>query len=470
MKKLFITIFSVACCTMFLNAAHAVDNTSCSVTSSDDSPTVGTLRRDLDQGYNRTTNRSCTEFIKFGAGSFTIQPGSTFVVGAVDASGNALNNDGEFIDATHASDGANLTITKDVATSVTIDATAEAFNADNCVVDIKNPNVKILDITIKSKTRAKALCGSSLNAASRVTIIANDDVCTVGSTCCDSNGQYQSAGSACTDGQNHSGTCSGSNTTCTPTPVTQCTPDTTCCDHAGNYAGANTACSVNGQAGTCSGSNTTCTPTVVTQCTPDTTCCDHTGNYLAASTACTDGSGAAGTCDGASSTCTPTVVTQCVANSTCCDSSGNYAAAASVCTDGSGAAGTCDGASSTCTPTVVTQCTPDTTCCDHTGNYAAAASVCTDGSGAAGTCDGASSTCTVTQTPPTITPPAGTNPGGSTSPGGGSTVPDTSATEPIPVSGTTGGGCVLAGSLGSMASFWVMMLGMLPMLMIRRKK
>lgn len=465
MKKIITAIFGLACVALVSPAHAVVDNTLCTVTHSGDDSSVGSLRRDLDQGYNRTQNRSCTEVITFGPGEFNITPGSTFTIGAVDGSGNALNTDVEFVDANHPTDGANLTIKKGQATSVTIDATGDSFSASDCVLAIKNPNVKITGVTIKSKTRAKAVCGT-LNADSNVTIVAKDDQCSPNSTCCDANGRFASAGTAC---ENNTGTCGGSNATCTPNPVHECTPNSECCDGEGNWVDAGTACNDN-DAGTdpdacnaehhCVG-----TPVVVPECVAGTDeCCDGTGHWVADGGACTEG-GQAGTCDATHSCNVPTTPVcgnsavetgeQCDDGNTTagdgCDASCQTETPASTCGNGT-VEGTevCDGV---CCEADCSAFKGEGTACDD-GN----ASTSSDQCNAAHACVG------------TANPGGGTvTPGGGQTPGGGSTTPDNNNTDPINLGGGGSSGCMIGNSAASMAPLWVMILGLAPM-MIRRKK
>ncbi len=469
MKKLILSIFSLVCLLAISPATHAlVDNTLCTVTHDNDDSSLGSLRRNLDQGYNRTQNRSCTEVITFGSGTFNIKPSST--LGITNA------NDVEFTDANHPSDGANLTINKGQAIAVTIDATEEGFNAEDCVIDVKNPNVKIEGITIKAKSRNKAICGT-LNSGSNVTICVGNDcrpigaVCNPNSTCCDANGQYASAGSSCTDSNGASGTCGGSNTTCTPQPATECDPTTNsqCCDNTGHWKPESSPCD-DGDAST---ATSTCnaqhecvgTSTPPQDCPPNSECCDNTGHYSPVGTPCTTG-GEAGACS-AAHTCDMTNPPVC----------GNSAVeTGEQCDDGNTTAG--DGCDNNCqnetaTPTcgngtVEAPEVCDGVCCKtDCSDYEAAGTACTSG-GNSGTCNATTHACDVASTPPpggTVTPP-----GGSTTPPPGGTTPDNSNTTPINLGGGGSGGCVLNGSLTSLAPFWMLILGLMPIVTIRRKK
>lgn len=458
MKKIILGFLSLVCVAGIAPAAHAlVDNTSCTVSSHLDDASLGTLRRHLNN-YNKTSNRSCTEFITFGAGTFTITPGSTLIVGAVDANGNALNTDVEYTDATHPSDGANLTITKGSASSVTIDASGSAFNEDDCVLAIKNPNVKIQNITVKAKQRDKAICGN-LNPNSVVSVCVGNDCrplgteCSPNSTCCDANGSFATAGTSC---NNNSGTCGGDNATCTPNPVQECTPNSTCCDASGTHVAVGTSC----DDGSASTTNDQCNDSH--QCVGTTSPTAVCGNGTVESgeicdggacceSDCSDFKSLGATCDDGNAS---TTGDQCNSSHVCAGTT----TPAAVCGNGTVETGeVCDGGA----------------CCEtNCSAYKAEGATCDDGvaSTATSQCN-AAHTCVGVSSPGggggVVTPP-GTDPG--TTPPPGDTDPDGGETPPVNLGGgDNGGGCVLANSAVNWAPFWMMILGMVPM-MIRRKK
>ena len=411
MKKLLISIFTIASCMLFVSNSHAlVDDQTCTVTNSDDnasSASFGSLRRKLNQGFNRPSNRFCMSEINFTAGKvFEIQLTSTmYIVG----------------------DG-NLNITKKDATSVTIDGMG--LGDDDCVLNLKDDaqiqhsHLTLTNITIKAKKREKAICGTITGTVPN--IVAGDDQCHPGDACCTGNGRYADAGSSC---DNNAGTCNGKSITCTPKPVQACTPNSECCDGSGNWKPETTACTTkDAKDGTCDALHK-CNITPVKACTAaNGPCCDTTTHTWKA--------------DGA----------------TCDD--GNASTNNDKCT-----AHVCAG-----TPVAAACAAADGPCCDTTTyTWKADGATCDDGSASTHNDVCTAHHCAGTPAPGpgggTVTPPGGST----TTPPGGSATPDTSNTTPIDLGGS-GGGCILIGSLNSMAPFWMMILGMVPMVMIRRKK
>lgn len=461
MKKIIITLMiSVGLLVAVKAKAEIIKATECTVnTQSDDSGHPHSLRGSLDYGYNRQgTGRACTEVIKFYTGvDFVIKPQAPI----------EINNEN---DVDSDVDGNNLLVTKGSATSVTIDGTDESYSEDNCVLDVKNNKVKITGITIKAKKRAKAICGQSLSEGSTPTIIAGDDQCQAGDLCCD-NYKYASAGTACTDGTGHAGTCGGTNITCTPTVVAPaCPAEDSCCDTVANAWKADGAACDDGDAANNPDICTAhvCGGTTTNECTIGSPCCDNTGHYSPVGANCTD-AGEAGTCS-ATHTCDAITLPVCGNGTT---------ETGETCDDGNTTAG--DGCDTNCQTEVppVAVCGNSTqegtevcdgVCCEADCTaFQAGGTACTN-SGTAGTCNATTHACDAATTGGgTVTPPGDGS--GTTPPGDGSTTPDNSNTTPIDLGGGgSGGGCMLSGSLSSMAPLWLMILGILPMGMIRRKK
>lgn len=442
MKKLLISIFTIASCMLFVTNSHAVvDDTTCTVSNSQDNSSFGSLRRKLDQGYNRPSNRFCMNEINFSSGgNFEIKLGSTLnIVGS-----GALN------------------ITKKEAASVKIDGTE--LGEDDCVLNLKdatdtqNSVLTLSNITLLAKKRAKAVCGN-LAAGSTVTIIAEDDQCNAShGQCCDAaNGRWKDAGTSCDDGSSSTvnDQCN-SNHECSGT-TQACTPGSTCCTAEGQWAAEGASCE-DGNANTtndvCSASHQCAGTAIVPECTAGDECCDNTGHWSPAGTPCTTG-GEAGTCS-AAHTCDMVTPPVC---------GNNIVETGEQCDDGNSTAGDgCNNCQTEVPP--ATDCVADSECCDSTGHWVADGTSCDDGDANTNNDVCNAHNCAGTPGGGTVTPP-----GGSTTPppGGSTTPPDNSNTTPINLGGS-GGGCMLTGSLNSMAAFWMMILGLMPMVMVRRKK
>lgn len=474
MKKTIITLMISA--GLLISAqvkAETIKATECTVNTQEDdagSPHPRSLRGSLLYGYNRQgTGRACTEVIKFYAGvDFKIKPQAPLVID----NENDVDSDG---------DGNNLLITKGDANSVTIDGTDPSYSEDNCVVDVKNNKVKISGLTIKAKKRDKALCGQDLASGSNVTIIANDDQCTIGTTCCDEHAKFASSTTDCTTNDNKPGTCSGSSATCVANPpATVCTAADVCCDPtqnggAGAWKTSGSCTTSDNQQGTCD-ANHHCNANTATVCTAaDGDCCVTTdaahpeGKWKSDGDQCDDGNAATTNdvctnhvCAGTAPQCDHTT-------DLCCTAQDQYAAAGTDCTDASNAAGTCDGMSTTCTPIPVV-CTSTDACCDTSvagGQWKSDGTQCDDGNAA--TTNDVCTNHACAGSPATNGGGGTVNPGGGNTPGGSSGTPDGSNTTPIDIGGNSGGGCMLSGS-SSLAGLWTLLLGMLPVLGIRRKK
>ncbi len=441
MKKIIFSILGLACLVGFTSSAQAVvDNRLCTVTDTNYSGVDRSFSHALNS-YNRTSNRECTEIINHAAGTFEYKLTATVDVKSI--------NDGESHPDGHPlRDGANLTIAKGQATSVTFDGSGMA--ARDCVINLQNTNVKFVDIIVKAKTREKAICGV-YNPTSTVTIIADDDECVPNSTCCDARAKFAVAGTSCDNG---SGTCGGDNVTCTPIPVPVC-------GNGSPEAGEQ-----------CDDGNTTANDGCSATCQTETPTAPVCGNSMTETgEQCDDGNTTAS--DGCSATCqneTPAPV---------CGNS--MTETGEQCDDGNTTAD--DGCSATCqneTPAPV--CGNGTTeapevcdggpCCEAScAAYKAEGATCDDANASTSNdqCNAAHA-CVGTAAPGggTVVPPGGD--GGTTPPPGGGN-PDGGETPIVPIGGTGGGsgGCSLTNSVISLTPLWLMILGIVPMA-IRRKK
>lgn len=419
-----------------------VDNRLCTVTDSNYNGADRSFSRALTS-YNRTASRECTEIINHGAGTFEYKLTATVDVKRVE--------DGETHPVGHPlRDEANLTIAKGEATSVTFDGLG--MDEDDCVINLQNTNVKLVDIIVKAKVRDKAVCGTR-NPNSTIDIIAEDDDCRPNTTCCDSLGKFAVAGTSCNNG---SGTCGGDNTTCTAIPLPVCGNSST---EAGEQCD-------DGNTADNDGCNATCQIE-----SPTAPVC---GNSMTeAGEQCDDGNSVAG--DGCNNCRTEMPVAPPVCGNSMTETG-------EQCDDGNTVAN--DGCSSMCqTETPAAVCGNSTVeapevcdggpCCEtNCAAFKAEGATCDDAN-ASTTNDqcNAAHACVGTAAPGgggTVVPPGGE--GGTTPPPGG-TDPDGGETPIVPIGGTGGGsgGCSLTNSVISLTPFWLMILGIVPM-MIRRKK
>jgi len=216
-----------------------VDNRLCPVKNSNDDGSLFSLRRNLEDGYNRTTNRSCTEVIRFDAGqTFNITLQDTLKVGATDASNNPLFNDGDTdVIAGHPfeNDDYNLLVDGGTAT-VVIDATG--ITPAKCAIDLFANGTKWQHMTVKVKGSAeKAFCDHGSNNhfvddedGLDIVVVGDggnqppQNECNNSDPCCSSN-HWKPEGEACTAAGVTDGHCNASHQ-CQGTPVTPAESDT----------------------------------------------------------------------------------------------------------------------------------------------------------------------------------------------------------------------------------------------------
>ncbi|MFO1518219.1 MAG: hypothetical protein U1F57_00920 [bacterium] len=460
-KKLLLGVLSLGVMGFCLPAWATVDNTKCTVKDQEDTPgnpSNYSLRGRLENGYNLSSNRACTELIRFEPGaSFNIQINGTLTVNR--------ENDGDFD-----GDGNNLIIAKGDAGQVIIDG--HSLSPDACVLDLVNPGkILIQGIEIHAKKLEKAICHKdNLKPGSTVIIVADDDKDHDGisddqDNCPDTPNPDQSdvchhnpPQPTCGDGTVQTGE------DCEAGP---------CCDSTCHWKAENTTC----DDGDSTTTNTQCNAEHQCVAAPHCgdhhvdsgedcdgeACCDDTCHWKAENATCDDGSATTtgDKCD-ASHTCAGTPIPTVCGNGMKEGTEG--------CDDGNTTAG--DGCSATCTvepgftcdSATPNHCTPTAATC---GNGTKEGSEgCDDGNTTAG--DGCSATCTVesgftcdSATPNHCTATTGTNPGGNTNPptgGNGSSGSDAGDSTTISFGDGGGtGGCSLAstgsGSISSLAWF-----------------
>lgn len=142
------------------NAWAIVDNRLCTVGSSLDDGSLNTLRRHIDQSFNKTNNRACTEIIRFTAGAnYTIILGDTLKVGATNSAGAPLFNDTDtdVIPGFPFEDDAYNLLVDGRGATITIDATG--ITPARCAIDLLTNNSKWQNMTVRvTGDASKAFC------------------------------------------------------------------------------------------------------------------------------------------------------------------------------------------------------------------------------------------------------------------------------------------------------------------------
>lgn len=324
-------IFILLSSILVSNSSYAlVDDTTCTVTNSEDntsSPSYGSLRRKVVQGFNRPSNRFCIDLIKFEAGrNYNIVLSDTLAF--------------TYSDSTLTVDGAG--------TSVVIDAVA-ITREGKCAIQLDNGDSHWKNITLRVDAAHAnlAFCGSGQGThhndgenGFHVEPVGDpnnqppQNSCNSSDGPCCNNGQWRAEGDACEQEGVIDGHCNAQHQCVGEAP--DCDSASVCCNDQGNFDPAATPCTdANGASGACDGSGT-CVPTPtppVPQCLAGSTCCDNTGHYQSSGTACTDVNGAAGACNG-SGVCLGTSAPECVPGIGCCDSTGHWMAEGASCDDG----------------------------------------------------------------------------------------------------------------------------------------
>ncbi|GEM_PF-2306691 len=205
----------------FCTSSWAVDNRLCPVKSAADDGSAFTLRRDIEQGFNRTTNRACTEVIRFDAGqTFNIVLHDTLqVTNANDTDTDHILEEAD----TFENDNYNLLVDGHGAT-VTIDA-INITSQGKCAIELLNNNSKWQYMILRVSDASKAFCdtgnGNHHTSGEDGLIIQVVDqngnnqnppgpVCENSNPCCN-NGQWKAPGSACTAPNVTDGHCNASN-------------------------------------------------------------------------------------------------------------------------------------------------------------------------------------------------------------------------------------------------------------------
>jgi len=140
-------------------AASPLDNTTCSVlTASDSSDDFNSLRRKLEEGFNRDTQRFCTEKINFQAGKeFSVRLAKTLEI----ANLNDLDcpaGDGK---PAVCGDGWGLVVDGTSSSSVTLDASD--IPEGTCALRIAANRVQLNGFAIIVKRREDAICNEGAN-------------------------------------------------------------------------------------------------------------------------------------------------------------------------------------------------------------------------------------------------------------------------------------------------------------------
>ncbi|MCE9625060.1 MAG: thrombospondin type 3 repeat-containing protein [Deltaproteobacteria bacterium] len=154
------------------SAGAVVDNTTCSVLSSTDSvDDFNSLRRKIEEGYNRESYRMCTELIRFDSGQeFNLTLKGTLLLhseGDLDCPAGADK-------PTVCGDGWGLIVDGTTSPSVVVDATQLA--PGTCALRLQASRVLLRGIKIKVQRHADAICDEGQhNDVSGVEIEADDD-------------------------------------------------------------------------------------------------------------------------------------------------------------------------------------------------------------------------------------------------------------------------------------------------------
>ena len=140
-------------------AASPLDNTTCSVlTASDSSDDFNSLRRKLEEGFNRDTQRFCTEKINFQAGKeFSIRLTKTLEIANANDLDCAAGNGKPAV----CGDGWGLVVDGTSSASVTLDASD--IPEGTCALRLAANRVQLTGFVIKVKRREDAICNEGSN-------------------------------------------------------------------------------------------------------------------------------------------------------------------------------------------------------------------------------------------------------------------------------------------------------------------
>ncbi|MFO1518218.1 MAG: thrombospondin type 3 repeat-containing protein [bacterium] len=155
-SKLFLSLLVLGSLVASIPAFALVDNTKCTVKDQEDTPgnpSNYSIRGRIELGFNRTTNRACTELITF-------EPSNTFNIKLKDTLPLTNESDGDSDDQTDHNDDYNLVIDGSMA-NVTIDATD--LDPEKCAIDLKNSKSLWKGMTVKVHKAEKAFCDHGNN-------------------------------------------------------------------------------------------------------------------------------------------------------------------------------------------------------------------------------------------------------------------------------------------------------------------
>lgn len=149
------------------HARATVDNTTCTVLSTSDSAEdFNSLRRKIEQGYNRDNYRACTEKVDFGGSQdYTIQLSGTLLL----HNENDLDCPAGEGKPSVCGDGWGFILDGTTASSVVLDATALADGT--CAIRLQGSRIQLRGFKIKANKRETAICDEgNMNDVSGVEI------------------------------------------------------------------------------------------------------------------------------------------------------------------------------------------------------------------------------------------------------------------------------------------------------------